>query len=304
MQITAASLIGLALVACGSPPTASTGQSTPTSTAAPAAIPSVPAPTTAIAGQLSCVAGSIAIAGSTAIQPLVTAAAKLYAGACPSASIDVQGGGSLVGLQQLASGAVAIGDSDVRAEAADVTGVVDHVVAHQGFAIVTSKDVSVTNLSQQQALDIFTCRITNWKDVGGPDKPIVVVLRPATSGTRATFKALVLNGADECQSATTLTQDSSDAVRQAVEQTSGSISVIGFAYFADPAARQNLNIVKYQSVDPSVPNISNGTYKIVSDANMYTKGEVSGLTKAFLDYMLSRQVQTQLIPSLNFGSVE
>ena len=304
LRVVVISVVGLVVAACGSSPTASTAPATPASTSASAPATSVPPPTTAIAAQLSCVPGSIAIAGSTAIQPLVTAAAKLYVGACPSASIDVQGGGSLVGLQQLSSGAVAIGESDVKAETANVSGITNHVVAHQGFAMVTSKDVSVTNLTQQQALDIFTCRITNWKNVGGPDLPIVVVLRPATSGTRATFKALVLSGADECQTATTLTQDSSDAVRQAVEQTSGSVSVIGFAYFADPATRENINIVKYQSVDPSVPNISNGTYKLVSDANMYTKGEVTGLTKAFLDFMLSRQVQTQLIPSLDFGSVE
>jgi phosphate transport system substrate-binding protein len=178
------------------------------------------------------------------------------------------------------------------------------VVAHQGFALVSSKDVPVANLTQKQASDIFGCRTKNRKDVGGPDKPIVIVLRPVTSGTRATFRTLVLNGAEECQSATTLTQDSSDAVRQAVEQTSGSVSVIGLAYFADPAAAQSLNVVKYEGVDPSVTNIGNGSYKIVSEANMYTIGKVTGLTKAFLNFMLSGPVQTQLIPSLNFAPVE
>ena len=194
--------------AAGSASQPLTATPSPETAASPTAVPA------AIANVAPdvCAAGSIAIAGLTAIQPLVAAAAKDYMGACPAAKIDVQGGGSLVGLEQLSRRAVAIADSDVKADAADVTGVDDHVVARQGFAIVTSKDVSVANLSQQQALDIFTCKVTNWKDLGGPDEPIAVVLRPPTSGTRAIFKSLVLNGAEECESATTLTQDSSDAV--------------------------------------------------------------------------------------------
>jgi phosphate transport system substrate-binding protein len=254
--------------------------------------------------EASCASGSIAISGSTAIQPLVTEAAKLYMSACPAAHIEVQGGGSLVGLQQVSSGTVAIAASDVTSDAIGVTGVVDHVIAHQGFALVTAKGVPIVSLTQKQASDIFTCRTTNWKDVGGPDLPIVVVLRPVTSGTRATFRSLVLNGQDECQSGTTLTQDSSEAVRQAVEQTSGAVSVIGLAYFADPEAMQHLTVVKYQGVEPSVANIGNGSYKIVSAANLYTKGNATGLTKAFLDFLLSSQVQTDLVPSLNFAPIE
>jgi phosphate transport system substrate-binding protein len=113
----------------------------------------------------------------------------------------------------------------------------------------------------------------------------------------------VLNGAPECQTASTLTQDSNGTVRDAVEQTAGAISVIGFAYFVDPSTQGHLNIVKYDGVEASVANLSNGTYKIASDANLYTKGEATGLTKSFLDYMLSPEVQIGLIPTLNFGAV-
>ncbi len=224
----------------------------------------------ALAEAASCVAGSIGISGSTAIQPLVAAAAKLYMTTCPAASVDVQGGGSLVGLQQVSSGTVAIADSDVTADAIDVTGVVNHVVAQQGFAIVTAKGVPIANLTQKQASDIFTCRTANWKYVGGPDMPIKVILRPVTSGTRATFRALVLNGQDECGSATTLTEDSSEAVREAVERTSGGVSEIGLAYRADPTSAQNLTVVKYEDVEPTAENVNNGRYKIVAGANMYS----------------------------------
>jgi phosphate transport system substrate-binding protein len=152
-------------------------------------------------------------------------------------------------------------------------------------------------------LDIFTCKQTNWKAFGGPDEPIVVILRPQSSGTRNEFRSIVLNGEPECQTASTLTQDSNGAVRQAVEGTNGAISVIGFAYFADPTAKAALNILSYNGVQPTVENIGNGSYKISADVNMYTKGEASGLTKSYLDYMYSDDIQRQLIPSLLYGPV-
>jgi phosphate transport system substrate-binding protein len=290
------------LTACG-------GSSGTTSTTASPAAPvaqgaAAHTPASSTSGAAACVTGQITAAGSTAIQPLAEAAAKQYMAQCPGATITVQGGGSGTGLSQVASGAVQIGNSDIKAEEKSITGLVDHVVARQGFAIVTNKDVTVANLTKQQATDIFTCKKTNWKDFGGADEPIVVVLRPQSSGTRTTFRDIVLDGAQECQSATTLTQDSNGAVRQAVEQTKGAISVIGFAYFADPQTRAALNVVSYEGVAPSVQNIGSGAYKIASDANMYTKGEATGLTKAFLDFMLSPDVQTRLIPSLNFGPVK
>jgi phosphate transport system substrate-binding protein len=292
------------VAACGGPRAAPPGATSASSPSQRSPSPQVLVSRTPASGAGPvCVPGTITVAGSTAIAPLTAAAAKEYEGSCPGSTVDVQLGGSIIGLSQAASGAVEIGASDVRAEESGVSGLTDHVVARQGFAIVTSKDVTITNLTQQQATDVFTCKVTNWKDVGGPDKPILVVLRPPVSGTRTIFRNLALNGAPECQTASTLTQDSNGTVRDAVEQTAGAVSVIGFAYFADPSTLEHLNIVKYEGVEASVANISNGTYKIASDANLYTKGDASGLTKAFLDFMLSPEVQTGVVPSLNFGAV-
>jgi phosphate transport system substrate-binding protein len=110
-------------------------------------------------------------------------------------------------------------------------------------------------------------------------------------------------GQPECATATTLTQDTNAAVRQAVEATKGAISVIGFAYLTDPSAQAALNVVSYNGVQPTLQNIGNGSYKLASDVNMYTKGDATGLTKAFLDYMFSDYVQHQLIPGLDYGPV-
>ena len=168
-----------------------TPAATPTATPMAAASSAAPAMTPAAAATISCVTGSITASGSTALQPLVDAAAKKYDAACPGATITVNGGGSGTGLTQVSSGGVQIGDSDVTAEsklaAADAAKLVDH--------IVTNPDVTgVTNLTTQQNIDIWTGKDTNWNQVGGPDLPIVLIFRPASSGTRSTFKKLVLGG--------------------------------------------------------------------------------------------------------------
>jgi phosphate transport system substrate-binding protein len=291
-------LIGAVLAACGS--TGGATNTPPASAAAPSS------GTASSGGPASCVGGSITASGSTALQPLVDAAAKDYVKDCPDAQIQVQGGGSGTGLSQVSQGAVDIGDSDVTAESklqpADAAALVDHVVAKQGWVMVISEDVTgVTNLSTQQAKDIWTGAITNWKDVGGPDEPIVLILRPASSGTRATFKKIVLGGADEA-AGQALTEDSNGAVTSAVSGTPGATSVIGFAYY-----QSNLGKVlplQLDGVDATVQNMTAGTYKLSADGHMYTKGTPTGLTAAFLDYMLGPVVQGTTIPGLFYAPVK
>lgn len=263
-----------------------------------------PSPSTAgSAGGVTCASGNITAAGSTALQPLIDKAGKAYVAACPGASVNVQGGGSGTGLTQVLQGAVQIGDSDVTAESklqpSDASQLVDHVVARQGWVMVTNTSVTgVTNLTTQQAKDIWTGKTTNWKDVGGPDQAIVLVIRPASSGTRATFKKIVLGGADEA-AGQGLTEDSNGAVTQAVQQTPGATSVIGFAYYQQN--KGNLTALQLDGVDPTVANMADGTYKLQAFGHMYTRGQPDGLTKAFLDYMLSADVQTNLLPSLYYA---
>jgi phosphate transport system substrate-binding protein len=256
-------------------------------------------------GAVSCVSGSITASGSTALQPLVDAAAKAYQAACSGATIQVQGGGSGTGLTQVLQGAVQIGNSDVTAESklqpADAATLVDHQVAVQGWVMVNNPDVTgVTNLTTDQATKIWTGVITNWKDVGGPDLKIVLVLRPASSGTRSTFKKIVLGGAAEA-AGQALTEDSNGAVTTAVEGTPGSTSVIGFAYYQQN--KSALTALQLDGVDATVANLANGSYKLQAVGHMYSKGQPDGLTKAFLDYMLGPDVQGTLIPSLFYGPI-
>ena len=291
--------------ACGSgSSTASPAASAAASAAAssgPAASGSAPA---------ACVDGSITASGSTALQPLIDAAGKAYVANCPKSTISVQGGGSGTGLTQVSQGAVQLGNSDVTAESKlkpeEASALVDHIVARQGWVMVVNSGVTgVANLTTQQMQDIWSCpagqsapKITNWKQVGGPDLPIVLVLRPASSGTRATFKKLVLNGVDEC-AGQALTEDSNGAVTTAIGQTAGATSVIGFAYYA--ANSTKVTAVGLDGVQGSVDNMANGTYKLQSNGHVYSKCQPDGLAKSFLDYLLSDYIQKTLIPAINYG---
>ncbi len=282
--------------ACGSAATPSPAATTAPSAAAPSTASSAGTPPT-------CVSGSITTAGSTALQPLIDAAGKQYTTACSGASIQVQGGGSGTGLTQVLQGTVQIGDSDITAESklqpADASQLIDHLVVRQGWVMVVNPSVTgVTNLTTQQASDIWTGKITNWKGVGGNDQPIVLILRPQSSGTRAVFKQVVLKGAQEA-SGQALTEDSNGAVTQAVTATPGATSVIGFAYYQQ--SKGALVGLQLDGVDATVANMANGSYKIQAFGHMYTKGQPTGLTKAFLDYMLSPAIQGTLVPSLFYA---
>jgi phosphate transport system substrate-binding protein len=200
---------------------------------------------------------------------LVEKAGKDYVAGCSSAQIQVQGGGSGTGLTQVSGGAVQIGNSDVTAESKlkspDAAGLVDHIVAKQGWVMVVNPDVTgVTNLTSAQATDIWTGKATNWKDVGGADKAIVLILRPESSGTRATFKKIVLGGATEA-TGQALTEDSNGAVVAAVKGTPGSTSVIGFAYYQQNKGQ--VNALQLDSVEATVDNMKAGTYKLSADGH-------------------------------------
>lgn len=249
-------------------------------------------------GTFACVPGSITISGSTALQPLVEAAAKQYQAKCTGATISVQGGGSGTGLAQVSQGAVQIGDSDVDASSRlkpdEVGALQDWVVCLQGWLMVVNKKVTgVTNLTKSQAQDIWTGKITNWKDVGGPDATIVLILRPQSSGTRAVWRKLVLEGQVEA-SGQAITEDSNGAVTTAVEQTDYSTSIIGYAYYV--TQQDKLTPVALNGVKASVETIKDSTYLVQALGHMYSKGAATGLTRAFLEYMLSPEVQLTLIP--------
>jgi phosphate transport system substrate-binding protein len=241
------------------------------------------------------ISGKVTAAGSTALLPLVKQAAAEFQAKHKNVTIDVAGGGSGTGLKQVAEGSVDIGNSDVEAgdEYKD-KGLVDHQVAVAPFVLVVNKDVTVDNLTKEQAAKIFTGEITNWKEVGGKDQKITIIGRAESSGSRKVIKKLVLpEGKDFAKNA--IAQDSTGALKTAVAQTSGAIG-----YMDAPYADDTVKTLKFDGVEYKPENVYNGTYKLYAFEHMYTKGEPTGATKAFLDYIMSDEFQSKHVEALKF----
>lgn len=274
--------LSTALVGCGSNNETAADSSASGSTQVES---SASSSTEAAPSSTAGVSGSATAVGSSALQPLAEKAAQIFMETNKEANIQVQGGGSGTGLKQVSEGGADIGNSDVYAAEKlpedQAKALVDHKVCVVGFATVVNPKVKVDNLTKQQLIDIFTGKITNWKDVGGDDMKIVIVNRPSSSGTRATFKKYALDGAEEAEGMA-LTEDQSGTVKKAIADTDGAISYLALSY-----VDSTVKALKYEGVEPKVENITSGSYPIWAYEHMYTKGEPTGVVKAFLDFMTS-----------------
>ena len=238
---------------------------------------------------------SITAVGSSALQPLAETAAESFQTNNPGRFINVQGGGSGTGLSQVQAGAVQIGNSDVFAEeknGVDADLLVSHKVATVGITPIVNNNVGITNLALEDLRDIFTGKITNWKEVGGKDQKIVLLNRANGSGTRNTFERWVLDGQTAKQSQE---QDSSGMVRQIVADTPGAISYVSFSYVTD-----EITPVSIDGVAPTDENVMTNEWVIWSYEHMYTKGEATGLTKEFINYVLSDEIQNTVVGKLGY----
>lgn len=238
---------------------------------------------------------SINAVGSSAMQPLVEAASEQYSSTNLGKFINVQGGGSGTGLSQVQSGAVEIGNSDLFAEekkGIESDQLIDHQVAVVGLTPIVNKDVGVKDISKKDLKKIFTGKITNWKEVGGEDQKIVLLNRASGSGSRHTFEQWVLDGEESKNSQE---QESTGMVRQIVSTTPGAISYVAFSYVT-----KDVQTLTIDGVKPTEKNVMNNDWFVWSYEHMYTKGEAKGLTKDFLDYMLSDTVQDEIVPQLGY----
>jgi phosphate transport system substrate-binding protein len=273
MGASGVTLAGLGLVGCG-------GSSTSTDGAAES--------------------GTITSVGSTALQPLVEAAAEQYTNDHPGVQITVQGGGSGQGITQIAQGAVQIGNSDVFAEeklgnASDAAKLKDNKVAVVGMGPIVHPEVSVDDISLDDLKGIFTGTVTNWSQVGGQDLAITVINRASGSGTRATFESAVLGDTKVPESFRPQEQDSSGTVAKMVAETPGSISYLAFSYFAD-----SFKALSVGGAKPEEDNVEDNSWTIWAYEHMYTAASPDAATQAFIDYMLSDDVQGSLVEQTGY----
>lgn len=244
----------------------------------------------------------ISASGSSALQPLAKQAADDYMKAHSGVSITVSGGGSGTGLKQVSEGSVDIGNSDVEAsEKLDKTAaskLKDHKVALVTVAPVVNSKLGVKNLTTEQLIGIFTGKITNWKEVGGPNLKIMLVTRPDSSGTRALFKQYAMNGKDEA-SKSALETDDSGTLMETVEKNKGAIGYVALSYLTDTKKAVAVSI---DGVEPTLKNTYNGKYNVWGYEHMYTKGDGSKTAQSFIKY-LSGKSYVKNVEKMGYGAI-
>ncbi len=245
-------------------------------------------PTKAPAG----LSGKLSLAGSTTVQPLAEVLGEAFMEMNPGVVIEVQGGGSSVGVTSAGEGTVDIGTASRAIKSSEFEKFPDlqvFTIAYDGIAIVTNPGVELPSLTVEQVRGIFAGEITNFAEVGGPDAPITVVSREEGSGTRAAFEELVMeykDAAGEKQSKLitekALLQQSNGQVRTTVATTPNTIGFLSFGFLDESVAP-----VAIDGVEPTVDNVKNDSYPIARPLNMLTKGAPGALAQAFLDFVLS-----------------
>ena len=265
-----------------------TSAATSAATQAPVTVVSTPQATSGSA----TTSGTLKVSGSTTVLPIAQAAADAYMKANPNVNIQVTGGGSGVGVQQIGDKLVDIGMSSrdvTKDEMAKYPGFVITPVGLDGIAVIVNPNNNpVNSLSIAQIRDIYNGTITNWKDVGGKDMAIVVIGRDSASGTRTFFTDSVMNKKDYVK--TQFEKNSNGAIQQSVAQTPGAIGYVGLGY-VDPTVKALKINVNGTLVEPSVKTVLDKTYPISRSLIMITNGQPTGLAKSYLDFILGKDGQ-------------
>lgn len=248
--------------------------------------------------------------GSDTLVNLALAWAEAYMSLHPDVRISVTGGGSGTGIAAMINGTVDIANAsrEMKAEeiaAAQANGISpkEFVVARDAIAIVVHPSNPVNGLTLQQLSDIYTGKITNWKEVGGEDRPIVLLSRESNSGTYVYFLEHVIRLGDPKSdllfSPDTLLMPSSEGISAEVRQNPNAIGYDGLGYVTPDL--KVLAIARNAAgpyVLPSIETVNDGSYPISRPLYMYTAGEPTGVVKEYLEWILG-EGQT-LVSELGF----
>jgi phosphate transport system substrate-binding protein len=259
---------------------------------------------------------SIQVKGSDTMVNLAQAWAEEFMEKNPGKFVAVTGGGSGTGLSSLISGTCDIAMSSRNIKEKEISlakqkGInpAEKIVALDGLAVVVNPANPVGKLTIQQLADIFTGKISNWKELGGKDQRIVILSREVNSGTHVYFKEHVLRGSDpnskEEFAPAALLLSSSQAIADEVAGNSAAIGYYGMGYIS---AKQKPVAVardsKSEFVEPAIDNVVKGKYPISRPLFLYTNGSPQGLVKSFEDFALCKEGQeivliTDFVPVSN-----
>jgi phosphate transport system substrate-binding protein len=250
------------------------------------AVKTAPAPTPAPSDHM-------VIVGSTTLLPVAQKAVEAFQKRKPGIKINLQGGGSQIGINALVDGIcdIAMSSRDLKEEekeklrkkSAEAKG---HIVAWDGIVPIVHPTNPVKNLTISQLKDIYTGKVTDWKDVGGKKGAIVVISRDTTSGTHDAWSELVLN--HEPVVGTASPQISSQAVLVKVATTPDAIGYDGIGYVEGDSRVKSVSV---DGVKASAATVSDKSYKIARPIYMFTRGKPTAPAVEFVDLMLSPEGQ-------------
>lgn len=274
-----------ALVACGNGDAATAQPSAVESSAAESTVAessaAAPAETT------TDLSGSISMVGSTSMEKLANALSEAFMEEYPDVTVTAEFVGSGAGIEAVTNGTADIGNSSRSLKDEEkAAGVVKNVVAIDGIAVCVDPANEVADLTKEQLTNIYNGTVTNWKEVGGADEPIIVIGREAGSGTRGAFEELV-DLVDGCKYANEL--DSTGAVIAKVASTPGAIG-----YASLDALDDSVKALSLEGVEATAENIKAGNYFLSRPFVMATKGEISeqnDLVQAWFDFVLGDEGQ-------------
>ncbi|OWT33046.1 phosphate-binding protein [Methanobrevibacter sp. 87.7] len=220
----------------------------------------------------------IEIVGSTSVQPVAEKLVEKYKVSHPNAQINVQGGGSSVGIKSAQQGTADIGTSSKELKDNEKQGLTEINLGQDGVVVAVNNKNSVSSLSKDQLKQIFQGKITNWNQVGGSDGKINVIRREDGSGTLDVFQKLVM-GDDKIKSDAVI-QSSTEAVKQSVKQDPNAIGFISYAHMSS-----DVKALSIDGVAPSDDTIADGSYALQRPFLFLVKGTPNKDTQEFLDWV-------------------
>jgi phosphate transport system substrate-binding protein len=227
----------------------------------------------------------IEIAGSTSVQPVAEKLAEAYMKEHPDVKINVQGGGSGLGIRTTKQGIVDIGTSSKSLKSDEKDGIKEYVIGKDGIVIAVNLDNGVSDLTTEEIREIYNGNITNWKEVGGVDAKINVVVRESGSGTLSSFNSLVMNKTKIRSDA--IVQGSTEGVKQAVKQDPNAIGFVSLSHMSI-----DVKALEIDGITPSETTISDGSYALQVPFEFLTKGDPNGVNKEFIDWVFSPEGQS------------
>ena len=240
--------------------------------------------------------GSIKISGSTTVQPIAQAAADKLLADNKGLTISVAGGGSGAGIKDCISGANNIGTSSRKLTTEEAATLTPYVIANDGIALIVNPNNPVKNLTKEQAAKIFLGEITNWKDVGGNDAPILVQTRETGSGTLSTLSELLLEKAAVVSTATPYT--SSALIKQAVAKDINAIGFDSIGY-----VDSSVKVLSLESIKPTTETVKDGSYLLSRSLYVLTQGTPTEASARYIDYLRSQECQKDIIIKEGYISI-